>query len=62
LHRDALELKAFKQDSIPVARLRAFFEAEFARQPGLTAPRSRPAAHQPVGSRSAAWLQRDETY
>jgi hypothetical protein len=36
LHRDALELKAFKQDSIPVARLRAFFEAELARQPGLT--------------------------
>jgi predicted DNA-binding protein (UPF0251 family) len=36
LHRDAFELKAFKQDSIPVARLRAFFEAELARQPGLT--------------------------
>jgi hypothetical protein len=36
LHRDALELKALKQDSIPVARLRAFFDAELARQPGLT--------------------------
>jgi hypothetical protein len=36
LHRDALELKALKQDSIPVARLRAFFETELARQPGLT--------------------------
>jgi predicted DNA-binding protein (UPF0251 family) len=35
LHRDALELNALKQDSIPVARLRAFFEAELARQPGL---------------------------
>jgi len=35
-HRDALELKALKQDSIPVARLRAFFDAELARQPGLT--------------------------
>jgi DNA-binding transcriptional regulator LsrR (DeoR family) len=36
LHRDALELKALKQDSIPVAQLRAFFDAELARQPGLT--------------------------
>jgi predicted DNA-binding protein (UPF0251 family) len=36
LHRDVLELRAFKQDSIPVVRLRAFFEAELARQPGLT--------------------------
>jgi DNA-binding transcriptional regulator LsrR (DeoR family) len=36
LHRDALELRALKQDSIPVARLRAFFETELARQPGLT--------------------------
>jgi hypothetical protein len=36
LQRDALELRAFKQDSIPVARLRAFFEAELSRQPGLT--------------------------
>jgi hypothetical protein len=35
-HRDALELRSFKQDSIPVARLRAFFDAELARQPGLT--------------------------
>jgi hypothetical protein len=35
-HRDALELKALKQDSIPVALLRAFFDAELARQPGLT--------------------------
>jgi predicted DNA-binding protein (UPF0251 family) len=36
LHRDVSELKALKQDSIPVARLRTFFEAELARQPGLT--------------------------
>jgi DNA-binding transcriptional regulator LsrR (DeoR family) len=36
LHREALELKALKLDSIPVARLRAFFETELARQPGLT--------------------------
>lgn len=50
LHRDALELKALKQDSIPVARLRAFFEAELARQPGLTRA-------EPVGSRPGVCLR-----
>jgi hypothetical protein len=60
LHRDALELKAFKQDSIPVARLRAFFEAELARQPGLTRPRSRAAYASASRTSIGGWPQRDE--